>query len=370
MPAKYDVAIIGGGPAGLATAIAVTKRGFRAVVLEARDLPVDKACGEGLLPDAIERLGRFGISVALDDRGSFRGIQFSDDQTTVFGRFPAGEGWGVRRTTLHALLAQRAEELGVDLLWRTPVSEINGHQVICRRWKLEARWIVGADGLHSQVQRWSGLDRYVRNCERVAFRQHFAVKPRSDFVQVLWNEAGQCYITPIGKGEISVALICREGHMPFEQMLRSFPSIGEYVATARASSSMRGCLTASRRLRQIHREHVALIGDASGSVDAITGEGICLAIKQAEALAEALVAQDFRIYTRRHAAILRRPRVMAAVLSAMSKHTRLRSRVLRGLGRDPGFFEKILAFHLGEISFHQLGIGAPLKMGGRLLGAR
>ncbi len=102
MPAQYDVAVIGGGPAGLATAIEAGRRGFRTVVIDGRQPPIDKACGEGLLPDAIKRLREIGVNIGAHERGPFRGIEFSDDRNRVAEAFPSGEGWGVKRTTLAA----------------------------------------------------------------------------------------------------------------------------------------------------------------------------------------------------------------------------------------------------------------------------
>src|SRR3954470_17285027 len=331
MPARYDVAVIGGGPAGLATAIEVAGRGLRTLVLDGRQPPIDKACGEGLLPDVIERLRRMGVTIGVSERGLFRGIEFSDDRSRVSGSFPTGEGWGVRRTTLQRLLAERAEERGADLLWNTPVRAIDGHQVICRNLTVEARWIVGADGLHSQVRRWTGLDRYLWNRERVAFRQHFGVRPPSEYVQVIWAEAGQCYITPVGERETSVAVITGRRHAEYRELLSCFPSLKDCLPASAATTRIRGCLTASRRLRRVSTEYAGLVGDASGSVDAITGEGICIALQQAEAVAEAICAGDLRLYARKHVAIMRRPALMAAVLSALGSRHHLRSKILSGL---------------------------------------
>jgi len=367
MPIQYDVAIIGGGPAGLATAIEVTRLGFRTVLLDGRHPPIDKACGEGLMPDAIQCLTRSGISIAPDERGPFRGIEFSDESSRVAANFPSGDGWAVRRTTLHRLLAQRAKEVGVDLLWSTPVRAVDRHDVVCRNLTITARWIIGADGMHSAVRRWADLDRNLWGRERVAFRQHFGIRPFSDYVQVIWGEAGQCYITPVGPSEISVAVITDKRNMGYRELLGCFPFVSERLGSSAATSAMRGSLTASRRLRRVSTGHVALVGDASGSVDAITGEGICLALQQAEALGRAIQAGDLRTYERKHAAIMRRPTLMAATLSIMSSNHRLRSRAIRALSQDCQLFERMLAFHVGATGLRSLGLLASLRLGGGLL---
>lgn len=367
MRTQYDVAVIGGGPAGLATAIEVGRQGLRAVVLDGQRPPIDKACGEGLLPDGIERLRRLGVMIAPSERGLFRGIEFSDDRSRIAAAFPTGEGWGVRRTTLQALLSERAEESGAALLWTTPVKRIEGHQIVCQRLTLEARWIIGADGIQSQVRRWAGLDRYVWNRQRIALRQHFAIRPPSEYVQIIWAQDGQCYITPVGKEEISVAVITHRRHAEYRELLSCFPSIKNALPTSIAITSVRGSLTASRRLRGVWSGHMALVGDASGSVDAITGEGICIALQQAEAVAQAIGAGDLRIYGRKHAAIMRRPTLMAGLLSVLSSHKSLRSKIMSGLSRDPQLFERMLSFHVGVAKLRNLGLAASLKLGTSLL---
>lgn len=367
MPTHYDVAVIGGGPAGLATAIETAHLGFRTVVLDGRQAPIDKACGEGLMPDAIRRLARIGISVPPDERGGFLGIEFVDQSSRVAARFPSGDGWGVKRTTLHRLLAERAEAIGVDLLWSTPVRAVDEHDVICRDFKVHSRWIIGADGLHSNVRRWAGLDQYLWSRERVAFRQHFQLGPFSPYVQVIWGEAGQCYITPVGPAEMSIAVIANTRNLGYRELLSNFPSINACLPASSGTGAMRGSLTASRRLRRVSTGHVALVGDASGSVDAITGEGICLALQQAEAIGSAIQTGDLKTYGRKHAAIMRRPAFMASTLSVLSRNHGLRSRMIRALSQDRQLFERMLAFHVGATGLQTLGLLASLRLGSGLL---
>jgi flavin-dependent dehydrogenase len=221
--------------------------------------------------------------------------------------------------------------------------------------------------MHSHVKRWLGLDRYLWNRERVAFRQRFELRPFSEYVQVIWGETGQCYITPVGPSEISVAVITHRRDLGFREVLRSFPSVSDRLPASAATSAVLGSLTASRRLRRVSTGHAALVGDASGSVDAITGEGICLALQQAEALVSAIKDGDLRKYAWKHAAIMRRPTLTAAALAIMSRNHRLRSRAMGGLSQDPQLFERMLAFHLGATGLRSLGLFASLRFGSGLL---
>ena len=101
MVKETDIFIIGGGPSGLATAIAARQRGFDVVVADGARPPIDKACGEGLMPDAREALEKLGIVVPPEDSHPFRGIRFVSGNLSVDASFPTGAGIGVRRTALH-----------------------------------------------------------------------------------------------------------------------------------------------------------------------------------------------------------------------------------------------------------------------------
>src|SRR6266851_4395907 len=155
---RTDVFIIGGGPAGLAAAIAVRQRGFDVVVADGAEPPIDKACGEGLLPDAVQVLARLGVEIPASERFELQGIRFLDADLKVDAKFPAAWGIGVRRAVLHARMVERARKVGVTLLWKKPVSGISSAGVITNRQTIAARWIIGADGIRSRVRRWAGLE--------------------------------------------------------------------------------------------------------------------------------------------------------------------------------------------------------------------
>jgi flavin-dependent dehydrogenase len=95
---------------------------------------------------------------------------------------------------------------------------------------------------------------------------------------------------------------------------------------------------------------VALVGDASGSVDAITGEGLCLLFQQAVALAGALEAGDLSLYQAGHRRIGKRPEFMADLMLLLGGRGRLRRRAMRAFEGHPRLFARMLAMHVGELS--------------------
>ena len=113
VPARdvWDLVVVGGGPAGLATAIVAAERGLSVAVIERRDFPADKACGEGILPPGVKALTHLGIAGRFDCTNSFpfAGIRFiQEDGSSAESRMPT-KGLGIRRTVLVHALAHRAE---------------------------------------------------------------------------------------------------------------------------------------------------------------------------------------------------------------------------------------------------------------------
>src|SRR5712692_6410825 len=104
MVQRSEVLVIGGGPAGLATGIAARLKGFEVTVADGAKPPIDKACGEGLMPQTVMALRELGVSLHPSDGRKFQGIRFIDGTTSIEAKFPATAGLGVRRTVLHQRL--------------------------------------------------------------------------------------------------------------------------------------------------------------------------------------------------------------------------------------------------------------------------
>jgi len=339
---QTDVLVIGGGPAGLAAAIAARSKGFDVTVVDAARPPIDKACGEGVLPAGVEVLRRLGVRLSDDDAIPFRGIRFLDAGTCVEARFRFGPGLALRRTRLHQILAGRASDLGVRLLWDTCVSDAS---------KLPScRWIVGADGQNSRVRHAAGLDAASRESLRFGFRRHYRVSPWTDFVEVHWGSRCQIYVTPVSQDEIGIAVLSRDSHLRLDSALSEFPELRRRLQGAEPSGAERGAVTVSRRLRRVFRGHTVLVGDASGSVDAITGEGLSLSFHQAVALSEALGSGELASYQAEHSRLTRRPAFVSGMLLSLDRFPWLRRGALRLLALEPPIFAKLLTRYAPEVS--------------------
>lgn len=368
MGERIGVLVIGGGPAGLAAAIAARTKGFDVTVADGAKPPIDKACGEGLLPGTIAALSELGVGICPGDGQVFRGVHFVDASTSAEATFPGATGFGVRRTVLHQKMVERAQECGVTLLWNTPTAGLPSGGAILGGKVVNAKWIIGADGIHSRVRRWSSLNTKRQREIRFAQRQHFRVKPWTDYMEIHWGKNAQVYVTPLSDDEICIALISRDSRLRLQDAWRELPWLAGHLRHVQPSSAERGAVTVTRSLHRVYKGNVALIGDASGSVDAVTAEGLCLSFRQAIALASALGSEKLENYQRDHRRLARRPSTMSRLLLLMDRYPSVRKRVLRCLAGEPELFERLLAAHLGESSPRFLA-ATGLRFGWQLLTA-
>ena len=344
-----DVFVVGGGPAGLAAAIAARRKGLSVVLADGAAPPIDKPCGEGMMPGTQDALRELGVEVPAGAGYRFCGIRFVQGKHEVAADFPEGHGVGIRRPLLHGLLVERAEKCGVKFFWKTPVTGIFGERVQLSKGAVRARWIIGADGGGSRVRRWSKLDCARQRKERSAGRRHYRVKPWTDHMEIYWGERAQAYVTPISGEEVCIVVMAEEAKdANLETALEGLPELRERLANAESDNRERGAISAMHSLRSVARGNVALVGDASGGVDAITGEGLRLAFRQALAVADAMEAGDLGGYERVHRRLARRPIWMGKLMLQLGRNGRMRRRAMKILGQRPELFSRLLAIHVGH----------------------
>jgi 2-polyprenyl-6-methoxyphenol hydroxylase-like FAD-dependent oxidoreductase len=201
----------------------------------------------------------------------------------------------------------------------------------------------------------AGLANFSSRPPRIALRQHYAITPWTDLVEVHWAEHLQAYVTPISRQEICVAFIGSKKLATSEEALDHLPSLRKRLATAAASGHPRGSVTSTRRLRRVSVRNIALIGDASGSIDAITGHGLSLAFRQAIALVAALEREDLNFYEAAHAELTRIPSIMSRALLLMDRYPFAANRAFKAFEQRPHLFSDLLGLHLGDSTPRILG---------------
>jgi len=198
---------------------------------------------------------------------------------------------------LHDALHARAEELGARFV-RGRVDAVEQTEGGVLAAGLRADWLFAADGLHSNIARQVGLALPAPAARRrYGQRRHYRVEPWSDLIEVHWTRAGEIYVTPTADGMVGLSLLARQG-THFDEALAAAPELAARVRGAEPASDLRGAGPFRQRTRGRTAGRVLLLGDASGYVDALTGEGIRIGLDQARAAVAAAVASNTAMYER------------------------------------------------------------------------
>ncbi|MFI1164618.1 NAD(P)/FAD-dependent oxidoreductase [Streptomyces sp. NPDC020801] len=335
MSGGHDLLIAGGGPAGLATALYAARAGLDTVIAEPRQAPVDKACGEGLMPGAVRALTALGLQVTGHPIG---GIRYIQGPHQVQAGFRHGTGLGARRTGLHGALHRAVLDAGVPVL-PLRVQEVRQDTtgVTVPGTGLHARWLVAADGLHSPLRRSLGLDVRTRGAPRYGLRRHYAVAPWSSYVEVHWGGHAEAYVTPLGPALVGVALLTAR-RAPFAVQLEGFPELAARLPPEAAVTAVRGAGPLRQRARTRAHGRVLLVGDAAGYVDALTGEGISLALTGAEALVANVRRDTPGRYETDWSRATRRHRLLTELLVRARQRPALAPRIVPTAARLPRLF--------------------------------
>mgnify|MGYP001795282713 CR=1 FL=1 len=381
--------ILGGGPAGLATGIALAQSGVPAVLFERRALPHAKVCGEGLMPTGLAALRELGVRLP-ESAAVFRGIRYVDAGTgsAAVAEFQEGPGRGLPRRILadRLLEAARAHADLLEIRDRTLCDAITP-LANTGEWELRVGdefqrtpLLIGADGLHSAVRRAATLERAPgkRSPLRWGARWHFELAPWTDElveVRLAGSVPGvECYVTPVGPREVGVAFLWNRrqwspdggarGLLP--GLLDCFPEVRERLDGLGPLDDGGAIGPLYQPVRAVTAPGVMLLGDAAGYIDAATGEGLSLAFEQAVALRDSLTrantADDAPISPRTARRVLRRYRrdykritanyrLTTRLVLWLGRRPRLLRRVIAGLRASPRFFQHLLSVNMNTSGF-------------------
>lgn len=331
----HDLVVAGGGPVGLAAALHARRAGLSVVVREPRTGPIDKACGEGLMPGAVAELSALGVHPQGRELSGIRYLGGDADGPVATARFARGPGRGVRRTVLHDALAERVAAAGIVVDPRpvTRVVDAGDHLLVDEE---PARHLVAADGLHSPVRRLVGLDAPVAGRRRFGLRCHVQQAPWSSYVEVHWSRRAEAYVTPVDDGLVGVAVLGEAGSR-FEELLDDFPLLQQRLTGPRSRVMGAGPLRQRARARSAGR--VLLVGDAAGYVDALTGEGIALGLAQSRVAVACIAEGRTDRYDRLAGRLGLRHELLTHALLRATAHAAVRRRLVPAASHLPWLFD-------------------------------
>jgi menaquinone-9 beta-reductase len=287
----FDVAIVGGGPAGSSCAAFCALAGLKTLVLERERFPREKVCGDCLNPSCWPVLERLDVArqvwdlphskLNLVDFIAINGHKVSVD-------LPTGDDWeiSVKRSVFDHLLLKRACELGVDVREETTLTA-SAHD---QHWKLDtatqesfrARMLIGADGRNSTVARLRNLLPHPAR-ERVALQAHVPL-PRNFGSRIVLQFLSEGYSgqAPVNESELNLCLV---GRPPTISRLRQWAQRHFEIP---ANQPWRTITPLTRSPVPCAHENLLFIGDAARVVEPFTGEGIYYALRSGELAAGAI----------------------------------------------------------------------------------
>ena len=306
--ARWDVIVVGAGPAGSATARLLAKAGARVLLLDRARFPREKPCSEYLSPESTRVLERLGTevldAVAAAAPARLTGMKVvAPSGTGVVGRFDTFS-FALSRTTFDCILRDAAEAAGAEVREGVKAEELiyEGGAVggvVARatgngkRETIRARVVVGADGLRSVVAR--RLGKVIRTAPyRVAFTAHVAdACDVDDLGEMHVGRPGYVGLGPIGAGVTTVALVlplaeARRGERFFDELNR-FPGVAGRFDPRRIVRRVLATGPFARWSRRPAANGALLVGDAADFFDPFTGQGIYSALRGAELAAAAIV---------------------------------------------------------------------------------
>ncbi|HEY6999958.1 MAG TPA: NAD(P)/FAD-dependent oxidoreductase [Candidatus Binatia bacterium] len=373
---RFDVAIIGAGPAGSSVAIQLAAKGYSVALVDREKFPREKLCGDFLNPVNWPMLRELKVDRAIltcphEEISTFRFTSFSGDETEIplpKGREETSFGLGLRRRELDYVLLERAKSLGVTILdgWKPKALErqVDGWTVTTERAdivvKVGARLLIGADGRNSWVAHRLGLVKPASMQGRsVGFRFRLKCAKRSTGkVEIHLFPGGYAGVVGVDGDTVTLGLAIETQRLlegrPEQSLLKSIllqnPSLREILRSASAKE-MRSTYPVYFSPRRAYADGVLLVGDAARVSEPVTGEGIYFALKSgcfaARAVDAAFQARDFsasrlRSYQRDCRRAFRPRRAINAVIRWLIYRPALLSPLIRFSGKRRGLLDSMV----------------------------
>ena len=311
----------------------------------------------------LKKLGAFE-KIPHADSLFFEGIHYiASNGREVQANFLEGPGLAMRRPLLSkALLDVASHTSGLLIEENTAVlgCQISDQTTLLKTESshIQTRFLIGADGLRSPTRNWLGLEAPFTSLKRYGAVQHYAIKPWSRKVEIHWKSGLEIYLTPCGQNELGVGFLWDKnkyepsllGKNLADGFLSNFPELQQRLSGSQKIGPTRAIGPLCRPVKSPIARRAALIGDAAGYLDPITGEGISLGLKSALLLTECLSrGGDLSGYAQELKKSRRNYYLTTQSLLLCAKHERLFNASIHFLSQYPKIFQRLLSLNMGPI---------------------
>jgi 2-polyprenyl-6-methoxyphenol hydroxylase-like FAD-dependent oxidoreductase len=356
MDIQNKIAIVGGGPVGLFLSIKLSMRGYHVDLFEKGSWPIDKVCGQGLMPTGVNELKEIGLDFEIhNDYYPIKSIEYFDEHKNIKGNLPS-IGMGVFRNVLSSKLYAKAKSISAIKLHENTfvhnIGHVNSHSRVFlelgvdKKLRKEFDYIFCCDGMNSRTRKLMNLNKSNFIQDRMGARLHYDISPWSESVEVYWGSGVEAYVTPISNCRVEIAFLWfgdRLSKGPFleERLLDLFPILKEKVANLSSIGDFRGYGPFSYSSKKINDQNIFFVGDSYCFLDGITGEGLSLGFKSATIISNSF--ENFRFVNKLKIKYLYFHYSFFVFLALfLSKMTFLRSIMFSIIKKYPVLFHKIL----------------------------
>ncbi|MCH8312923.1 MAG: NAD(P)/FAD-dependent oxidoreductase [Nitrospinae bacterium] len=316
---RYDVIVIGGGPAGSASAIFLSHFGYKVALLDQATFPRDKVCGEFISPAADVILERLGVLSAIEALSPVRlsGVAISSYEKAGFAvEYPPLPGTARPMTSLSLprfvfdrLLMQRVEQAGVTvkeghkvtdfIVEEGKIAGVRGRDDSKTPFEFRASVVVDAGGRNCVSLRRFDLKKKSRSSSKIALAAHWTTPhPLKKYCTMHISHPGYTGIAPTGENQVNVVLVVDKKSLQGENDLHDFyvrtvlqnPLRRNLLDKAQVAEKVRSVDSLAFSVRPPQIGGLVLVGDASGFIDPFTGEGIYLSLRSAQIAGEVIDA--------------------------------------------------------------------------------
>lgn len=339
------IAIVGAGPTGCSLAIMLASKNHDIHLFDKNSFPIDKVCGEGIMPKGAEILEDIGVYQYLDPKEmSFFNEIINHDNAEISSGSLNKKALGVRRLNLSQAFYKRIKDFkNIRLHEQVKITSLSQ--------LTEFHYIIGADGIHSKIRKLLKIDSFQPSLKRCGARIHFQEKLHQDKVEVHWNQGIEAYITPVGPELTELAFIWNTDlHSPqqeglYQGLINHFPELKTRFPLYEGKINSYGPFP--RASEEIYKDNIFLLGDALCFIDGITGEGISLGLEQAELWSQCIAHNgfDYDFYSKKINQIIKHYYFMTSFALFMSEHPTLRKFVIYLMRKAPSLGALIVNYN-------------------------